>query len=69
MTQEDWARGWGPSLVALFTARRGFLPGEDLPWAEEHRRRLEDIRLAALECYTAVALGGARRRRYRARAG
>jgi DNA-binding SARP family transcriptional activator len=57
VTQEDWARGWGPSLVALFTARRGFLPGEDLPWAEEHRRRLEDIRLAALECYTAVALG------------
>jgi len=57
VAQEDWARGWGPSLVALFTARRGFLPGEDLPWAEEHRRRLEDIRVAALECYTAVALG------------
>jgi SARP family transcriptional regulator, regulator of embCAB operon len=57
VTQEDWARGWGPSLVALFTARRGFLPGEDLLWAEEHRRRLEDIRLAALECYAAVALG------------
>jgi SARP family transcriptional regulator, regulator of embCAB operon len=43
--------------VALFTARRGFLPGEDLPWAEEYRRRLEEIRLAALECYAAVALG------------
>jgi SARP family transcriptional regulator, regulator of embCAB operon len=51
------ARGWGPSLVALFTARRGFLPGEDLPWAKEYRRRLEDIRIAALECYAAVALG------------
>jgi DNA-binding SARP family transcriptional activator len=48
---------WGPSLVALFTARRGFLPGEDLPWAEEHRRRLEEIRSASLECYAAVALG------------
>jgi SARP family transcriptional regulator, regulator of embCAB operon len=57
VAQEDWARGWGPSLVALFTARRGFLPGEDLPWAEEHRRRLEEIRVAALECYAAVALG------------
>ena len=45
VAQEDWARGWGPSLVALFTARRGFLPGEDAPWADEHRRRLEDIRL------------------------
>ena len=31
VTQRDWARGWGPSLIALFTARRGFLPGEDLP--------------------------------------
>lgn len=57
VAQRDWARGWGPSLVALFTARRGFLPGEDLPWAEEYRRRLEEIRLAALECYAAVALG------------
>ena len=35
VAQEDWARGWGPSLVALFTARRGFLPGEDLTWAED----------------------------------
>lgn len=57
VAQEDWARGWGPSLVALFTARRGFLAGEDLPWAEEHRRRLEEIRLAAMEAYAAVALG------------
>jgi SARP family transcriptional regulator, regulator of embCAB operon len=57
VAQQDWARGWGPSLVALFTARRGFLPGEDLPWAREHQRRLEEIRYAALECYAAVALG------------
>jgi DNA-binding SARP family transcriptional activator len=57
VAQGDWARGWGPSLIALFIARRGFLPGEDLPWAEEHRRRLEEIRCAALESYTAVALG------------
>jgi DNA-binding SARP family transcriptional activator len=57
VAQGDWSRGWGPSLIALFTARRGFLHGEDLPWAEEHRRRLEDIRIAALECYAAVSLG------------
>jgi SARP family transcriptional regulator, regulator of embCAB operon len=57
VAQADWARGWGPSLIALFTARRGFLPGEDLPWADEHRRRLEEIRCSALECYAAVALG------------
>ncbi len=57
VTQHEWARGWGASLIALFTARRGFLPGEDLPWAQEHRRRLEEIRCSALECYAAVALG------------
>ncbi len=57
VAQRDWPRGWGPSLVALFTARRGFLPGEDLPWAEEYRRRLDEIRLAALESYVAVAFG------------
>jgi SARP family transcriptional regulator, regulator of embCAB operon len=57
VAQGDWARGWGPSLIALFTARRGFLAGEDLPWAAEHRRRLEEIRYSALECYAAVALG------------
>lgn len=57
VAQGEWARGWGPSLVALFTARRGFLPGEDVPWADEHRRRLEEIRCSALECYAAVALG------------
>jgi DNA-binding SARP family transcriptional activator len=57
VAQQDWARGWGPSLVALFTARRGFLAGEDLPWAQEHRERLEEMRICALECYAAVALG------------
>ena len=57
VAQEDWARGWGPSLIALFTARRGFLPGEDLPWADQYRLRLDEIRCSALECYAAVALG------------
>jgi DNA-binding SARP family transcriptional activator len=57
VARSDWARGWGPSLIALFTARRGFLAGEDLPWATEHRRRLDEIRCSALECYAAVALG------------
>jgi DNA-binding SARP family transcriptional activator len=57
VAQEDWERGWGPSLVAMFTARRGFLAREDLPWAQEHRQRLEEIHVCALECYAAVALG------------
>jgi DNA-binding SARP family transcriptional activator len=56
IAQQQWARAWGPSLVALFVARRGFLPGEDAGWIERHRRRLEDIQCSALECYTASAL-------------
>ena len=54
---EDWARAWGPSLVALFTARRGFLPGEKAPWIDERRAILLDLELRALECYAAAALG------------
>jgi len=56
-----WADAWGPSRVALHTATRGFLPGEDAPWIEERSRRLEDVRLRALECVAAagVGLGGA----------
>jgi len=57
VAQRDWARGWGPSLIAMFTARRGFLPNEDLPWADEYRQRLGEIHVCALESYAAVALG------------
>jgi DNA-binding SARP family transcriptional activator len=41
----------------MFTARRGFLPNDDLPWADEFRQRLAEIHVASLECYAAVALG------------
>ncbi len=57
VAQAAWARAWGPSLVALFVARRGFLPGEEAPWIEARRRRLEEVQCAALECYAAAALG------------
>jgi DNA-binding SARP family transcriptional activator len=57
IAQRQWARAWGPSLVALFAARRGFLRGDDLAWIEPYRRRLDDIRCSALECYTTAALG------------
>jgi SARP family transcriptional regulator, regulator of embCAB operon len=53
----QWERGWAASLVALFTAERGFLPGEDALWVDEVRRRLEDVHLRALESYGAAALG------------
>jgi pentatricopeptide repeat protein len=53
----DWKRAWGPSLVALFTAEREFLPGEDAPWIDEKRRELGETRLRALEAHAAAALG------------
>jgi SARP family transcriptional regulator, regulator of embCAB operon len=57
VAQRDWTRAWGPAQVALFVAERGFLAGEDLPWIGETRDLLTDIRLRALECYTAAELG------------
>jgi DNA-binding SARP family transcriptional activator len=57
VAQGDSARAWGPSLAALFIARRGFMPGVDAPWADRLRRRVEDIHLSALECYSTAALG------------
>jgi SARP family transcriptional regulator, regulator of embCAB operon len=57
VAQEEWARAWGPALTALFVAERGFLPGEDAPWVDEIRHQLTELRLRALECYAAAALG------------
>jgi DNA-binding SARP family transcriptional activator len=52
-----FADGWAPSRVALHTATRGFLPGEDLPWVRERRDLLEDVRLRAYECVAEIGLG------------
>ena len=57
VTQQDWARAWGPSLTALFAAERGFLPGEDAPWIDEIRHQLAELHVRALECYAATGLG------------
>jgi DNA-binding SARP family transcriptional activator len=57
VAREDWPAAWGPALVALLIARRGFLGGAELTWVLERRRRLDAIRVAALECYAAVSLG------------
>ena len=54
---EDWPRAWAKAQGALFTARRGFLPGEDAPWIDEVRRRLDTIGIRALEAYGRAALG------------
>jgi DNA-binding SARP family transcriptional activator len=57
VARQEWTRVWGPSLAAHAISRRAFLPEVDAPWADERRRRLEEIRLSALECYSACALG------------
>lgn len=56
----DWSRAWGPSLVALFTAQREFLPEHDTPWVDQERGRLAEIHLRALEAYvtSCVGIGG-----------
>jgi len=57
VSQGDWVRAWGPSQVALFVAEREILAGEDLPWVDDTRRTLADIRIRALDCYAAAELG------------
>lgn len=52
-----WGEVWGPGRVALHTARRGFLPGEDALWIDEQRRLLAEIELRALECIGESSLG------------
>lgn len=53
----EWARAWSSSQIALFTARRGFLPGEDSAWIDDVRRDLGDLHVRALECYVEASLG------------
>ncbi len=53
----QWAESWGPAGVAYHVARRPLLQGEDRPWLEEWRRRLEDIHLRGLECFAQARLG------------
>jgi SARP family transcriptional regulator, regulator of embCAB operon len=53
----EWAESWGPAGVAYHVARRPLLQGEDRPWLEEWRRRLEDVHLRGLECFAQARLG------------
>ena len=53
----EWAESWGPAGVAYHVARRPLLQGEDRPWLEEWRRRLEDVQLRGLECLAEARLG------------
>lgn len=57
----SWADAWGPARVAQHVCARGFLPGEDAPWIDELRRRIEDMYLRSLElaAQSCVRIGGA----------
>ena len=54
--QEQWGRAWGAAQVALFTARRGFLPHDRAPWTDPVRHELSVLREHALEVYAEAAL-------------
>jgi DNA-binding SARP family transcriptional activator len=53
----EWAEAWGPAGVAYHVASRPLLQGHDLPWLDDWRRRLDDVRLRGLECLAAARLG------------
>jgi DNA-binding SARP family transcriptional activator len=52
----EWAEAWGPAGVAYHVASRPLLQGHDIPWLDEWRRRLEDVRLRGLECLATARL-------------
>ena len=54
--RSEWAEAWGPAGVAYHVASRPLLPGHDVPWLDQWRRRLDDVRLRGLECFAAARL-------------
>jgi DNA-binding SARP family transcriptional activator len=53
----DWKGAWAPARIAYAVGGRGFLPGQEVPWIQERRRWLEDMRLRAFECIALAGLG------------
>jgi DNA-binding SARP family transcriptional activator len=55
-----WAEAWGPARVAQHISARGFLPGEEAPWVETLRGRLDATYVRALELVASacLAIGG-----------
>jgi DNA-binding SARP family transcriptional activator len=56
VAQRRWDEVWGPAMVAVAIARRGFLPGEDAPWVLERRGLLQAAHVSGMECYIAAAV-------------
>ena len=57
-----WETARRAAAATLQIIDRGFLPEVEAPWVHDERRRLEELRLRALECLAAagLGLGGAR---------
>ena len=49
VARQDWTSAWAPGRVAQHVTARLFLPGEEAPWIDEQRRRLDEIHLRSLE--------------------
>jgi DNA-binding SARP family transcriptional activator len=60
VAQGDYVGAWAPGRVAQHVAMRVFLAGEDAPWIDAQRRRLEEILVRSLELVgrACVAIGG-----------
>jgi DNA-binding SARP family transcriptional activator len=59
---KDHARVWEAASAALEIVNGGFLVGDDVPWSEDRRREVQQLRLRCLEAIAAAgsALGGGR---------
>ena len=53
---EEWAKAFATCQTAESIAARPFLPGLDMPWIDQWRRRLDDVRVRGLECYAVAGL-------------
>jgi DNA-binding SARP family transcriptional activator len=57
IAREAWDEAWGPARVPQHVCARGFLPGEDAPWIDELRRRVEELYLRSLELVAKAGFG------------
>ena len=67
VAQGDFTAAWAPDAWRS-TSPRQFLPGEDEPWIDDQRRRLEEILVRSLELVGRACVEIARRRARHGRA-
>jgi len=52
----EWAAAWGPASLAYDVGSRPLLRGQDRPWLDDWRRRIDDMQLSGLECLATASL-------------